>query len=74
MQVDVGRLALFVVETAELGELDQHQAAISQLELDLPAAADDLGGRDAVDRFREARMKSTPPPETIQVWNPLARR
>ena len=53
VQVDVGRLALLVVVAAELGQLDQHRAAVSELELDLAAAADDLGGRDAVDLLRE---------------------
>ena len=51
--MDVGRLALLVVEAAERGELDQHRAAVPEFELDFAAAADDMGGCDAIDCFRE---------------------
>lgn len=66
--------ALLVVDEVDLGELDEGGRAVAQHKLQLAAAADDLLGRDAVGVSAKARMNSTPPPETMKVFKPLARR
>ena len=48
--------------------------SLADLELDHAGRADDLLGRDAVDLLGPGRMNSTPPPETMKVLKPLARR
>ena len=72
--VDAHRLAGTVVDELDLGFLEQHGLAAAQLELHLAAAADDLLGRDAVGFSVHGRMNSMPPPETMKVLKPLARR
>jgi hypothetical protein len=56
------------------GQFHQQRSAVSQLEIQLAAAAHDLLGRSAIDRSAKTRIKSMPPPETMMVLNPLARK
>ena len=48
MLVDADRLALLVVDEVELGHLDDHRLAVSDLVLGLDAGSHDLLGRHAV--------------------------
>ena len=48
--------------------------ALAHLELQLAGASDDLLRRDAVDPFRPPTHELTPPPDAMNVLNPLARR
>ena len=72
--LDADRLARLVVDEVELRQAHEHRLAVAQLELELARAADDLLGRDAVDASVQGRMNSTPPPETMKVLKPFARR
>ena len=73
--VDADRLAGAVVDENDLGLLDQDRLAVAHLELRSrrccrrPAPAGCRRSRSA-----KARMNSTPPPETMNVLKPFARR
>ena len=78
---DVGQCALdadgftvLVVDGINRGQLHEHRFAVAHRKLQLAAAADDLLGRNAIDPLCKGRMNSMPPPETMKVLKPLARR
>ena len=74
--VDADGLAGAVVDELDLGLLHEDRLPVrADLELGDTGRADDLLRRDAVDaRPAKTRMNSTPPPETMNVLKPLARR
>ena len=74
VRVDADRLACLVIDEVDLGQAHEHRLAVAHFEFRLDAAADHLLGRDAIDFLVHGRMNSTPPPETMKVLKPFARR
>jgi hypothetical protein len=72
--VDADRLAGLVVDEVDLRQAHQHRLAVAHFIFRLDAAADDLLRRDAINLSVHGRMNSMPPPETMKVLKPLARR
>ena len=57
MLVDANGLACLVVNEVQLGQAHQHGLAVTQFELRLDTAADDLLGRDTVDLLQERAIR-----------------
>jgi hypothetical protein len=55
-------LPLLIVDQVDLGEPDEHGAAVPHLELRPDDAADDVLGRDAPERVRPAASSRRPSP------------
>ncbi len=73
--IDADGLARSVVDEFYFRLFNQFCFAICRdLEFHHPRRSDNLLRRYAVDLVSEARMNSIPPPETINVLKPLARR
>ena len=74
MLLDADRLAGLVVDEVDLRQPKQVRRAVLHLELRLDRRPHHLLRRNAVDLFVQGRMNSMPPPDTMKVLKPLARR
>jgi hypothetical protein len=72
--LDADRLALLVVDEADLGQAHQRPASVAQLELRLAAAAHDLLGRDAVQPLRPRPHEVDAAARDDEGLEPFARR
>ena len=72
--LDADGFAFLVIVEDEFRGLQNDRHAVAHFKFQPAAGTDDLLGRDAIDSLAHGRMNSMPPPETMNVLNPFARR